>query len=164
MVALSILIAFLAINLFYRLPTDFLNLQAAKTSVMLFPKDVSFHLLLVQEYLKRGNMSAVERELNIAQTLSTYYPLPTTNSVLGLTLSPAKIWTKIKNEPQRIKSEIIFWEKIIADKPEYRDAYLQLALLHYQIYETNKAKEYLQKAKELDPNFEVIKQLEEIIK
>lgn len=159
-VVLGLLIFFLATLLIYRSS----GFDSAKLGVLLSPNDVSNHLLLTQEYLGRGDMSSVERELTLAQNLS----LPTTqnpsSSVLGANLSPLKILEKIKNEPQRINNEISFWEKIVAAKPNYRDGYLRLALLNAQIYETQKAKTYLQKAVVLDPNFEATKELENLIK
>lgn len=163
MAILGLLVLFLAINLFPRLPLESLEIEQAKLAVMLAPNNISNHLLLVQEYLKRGDMAAVERELNLAQNVTISYKPSARNSVLGASLSPAKIWEKINNEPQRINNEITHWENIIKDKPDYRDAYLQLAILNYQIYQTDKAKVYLQKAANLDPNFEATKELEKII-
>ena len=163
-VVLGAVAAFLAFNLFARLPAEFTKIRQAKLAAMLSPNDFSNHLLLVQEYLGQGNMPAVERELLLAEELKTKHKTLNTNSVLGASLSPIDILKKIKNEPQKIKNEISFWEKVVFDKPNYRDGYLQLTLLHYQIYEIDQAKEYLQKAKEIDPNFETVKKLEQIIR
>lgn len=157
------LLAFLAFNLLPPLPGNFFGFEQAKLATMIEPKDFSSHLLLSQEYLKRGNLEAVERELTLAQNLEVSQPQTTSPSVLGLTLSPVKIWQKIVTEPQRIKEEITFWKKIVAEKPDYRDAYLQLAILNYQIYDNRKATGYLNKALELDPNFGPSKQLEKIV-
>ncbi len=162
MVILAVLIGFLAINLFRALPPD-LNFEQARITVMLSPNDASSHLVLAQEYLKKGSMQDVERELNLAQELTSSYQPSASSSVLGSSLSPLKILEKIKNEPQRIRNEIIFWEKVVSERPGYRDGYLQLAILNYQLYENDKAKEYLNKALEIDPNFEVTKELGKII-
>ena len=163
-VVLVVVTTFLALNLFIQLPPRFTKTRQVQLAVMLMPNDLSNHLLLAQEYLGQGNMPAVERELILSQDLSS---LPTTHnpspSVLGLTLSPLKILEKIKNEPQKIREEISFWEKVVAQKPDFRDAYLQLALLNYQIYNLDKAKEYLQEAKKIDPNFKATKELEKIL-
>ncbi len=161
----TLLLTFLAVNFYSRLPTGFLNLEGAKLVVMLNPNDISSHLLLTQAYLEQGDMEAVKRELTLAENLNSQPKIYNSqlSSVLGTSLSPLKIWQKIQNEPQRIKEEIVFWEKTVADKPNYRDAYLQLAILNYQIYENQKAKEYLNKALEIDPNFEVTKELGKII-
>lgn len=164
----AVLAGFLATGLLPVLPADFFSFERAKTTVMLYPNDQSAHLFLAQEYLKRGNPEAVERELLLAANLSSLRPssifhLPS-SSVLGASLSPLKILARIKNEPQRIRKEISFWEKVIEEKPDYRDAYLQLAILNYQLYENKKAQEYFRQATELDPNFEVSKELEKKLK
>lgn len=67
-------------------------------------------------------------------------------------------------EKRRIEAEITEWEKILEKYPGYRDVYLRLVVLNWQINNEEKAKEHLQEAKELDPNFEKIKELEKIIK
>lgn len=162
---LATLAVFLGLNLFSRLPVGFFALESAKLAVMIKPNDFSSHLLLTQEYLKLGDMEGVKRELTLAENLNSQ---PITynsqlSSVLGSSLSPLKIWQKIQNEPQRIKEEIVFWEKMVKERPNYRDAYLQLVILNYQIYENQKAKEYLNKALEIDPNFLPTQQLQKII-
>lgn len=65
------------------------------------------------------------------------------------------LWQKkYLNNPQDIEKIIDFWEKIIIEKPNYRDAYLQLAILNYRIWQNEEAKKYLEKALITDPNFE----------
>jgi tetratricopeptide (TPR) repeat protein len=64
-------------------------------------------------------------------------------------------------EKKRIEVEIRKWEETLEKYPGYRDVYLRLAVLNWQINNQKKAKEHLQKAKELDPNFEITKKLEE---
>jgi len=51
-----------------------------------------------------------------------------------------------------IEREIESWEKVLEEKPGYRDILLRLSLLNYQIYENEKAKSYWEKADYLDPN------------
>ncbi|MBI4999241.1 hypothetical protein HZB97_00535 [Candidatus Gottesmanbacteria bacterium] len=143
-------------------PTGFLDFERMKLAVMLAPNNISSHLLLSQEYLKRGDMEAVERELLLAQNL-VEPSSPNSPTVLGASLSPLKILEKIKNEPQKIRQEVSFWEKVAMEKQDYRDAYIRLAILNYQIYETERAKEYLKKALELDPNFEPAREIKKML-
>lgn len=63
-------------------------------------------------------------------------------------------------EKKRIEGEIVKWEKILEKYPGYRDVYLRLTVLNWQIKNDEKAKECLQKAKYLDPNFEKTKEIE----
>lgn len=66
-------------------------------------------------------------------------------------------------EPERIREEIKSWEKVLEEKPYYRDVLLRLSILNYQIYEDEKALEYFEQALYLDPNNEQVKQVKEII-
>ena len=68
----------------------------------------------------------------------------------------------IKNleaQPEEIKTQIIFWQKIADEFPNYRDANIKLAILNWKISRLFDAQKFLNKALEIDPNFEVIKQL-----
>lgn len=66
-------------------------------------------------------------------------------------------------EPKRIKEEIKSWEKVIEEKPYFRDVLLRLAILNFQIYENEKAVDYLLRAEYLDPSNEEIKEVKEVI-
>jgi len=66
-------------------------------------------------------------------------------------------------EKKRIEGEILRWEEILEKYPGYRDVYLRLAVLNWQINNDEKAKENLQKAKDIDPNFEMTKKLEKTL-
>lgn len=60
---------------------------------------------------------------------------------------------------QPIKNEILYWEGVVEKTPTYRDGYLKLATLYWQLHDDKKAKENLDKASEVDPNSEKIKDL-----
>ncbi len=68
----------------------------------------------------------------------------------------------LQEEPVKIKQQIQDWEKVVQEKPGYRDAYFQLAVLNWQIYENKEALSSLNKTLELDPNFEPAKELRKI--
>lgn len=61
------------------------------------------------------------------------------------------------------QEEIYQWEQIIRERPDYRDGWLQLCTVYYQAGNLQKAKDALQKAKEIDPNDKLILSLEAII-
>lgn len=66
-------------------------------------------------------------------------------------------------EKTRIEAEISKWEKLLKKYPGYRDVYLRLAVLNWQIKNIKKSQECLQKAKAIDPNFLTTKKLEKIL-
>jgi tetratricopeptide (TPR) repeat protein len=69
----------------------------------------------------------------------------------------------IKQKPERTKEEIEHWEEITKENPGYRDAYFQIAILSYQIYKDQEALKAVNKALELDPNFESAKKLSQLL-
>lgn len=56
------------------------------------------------------------------------------------------------------------WEETKQKFPGYRDAYFTLAVLYYQLGEREKARENLDRALEIDPNFEKGRELERLLK
>lgn len=44
------------------------------------------------------------------------------------------------------------WLKIIKEYPDYRDGYLELARLSVELSDKKEAQNYLEKAKQIDPN------------
>ena len=81
--------------------------------------------------------------------LKNFYVRPN-SVVLGVKASP-------------YQEEIAQWEQIVAEKPEYRDGWLQLVNLYYQDNDKQKAKDALQEVKKIDPNNEIISTLEKVI-
>lgn len=66
----------------------------------------------------------------------------------------------IERERIKIAKEIEYWEKTIEKYKDFRDSYFQLAVLNYQLGNFEKAKDYLIRVFELDPNFKEGRDLE----
>lgn len=150
----ALLIILIGYSLF--LPKN--QFQQAKEHLVQNPNDFQAHLILAQEFLKNNQFKQAEKELLAIQASST--------QVLGEdnNFNLERLWQKKHySDPKDIRQLIAGWEKVVVEKPDYRDAYLQLAWLHYQIFENEKAKNYLQKALILDPNYESAHALQKII-
>lgn len=72
-------------------------------------------------------------------------------------------YRQAKGERDRVVYELSFWEQVLRIHPDYRDAYFKVALLRYQLGDPVSSKGYLQKAMEIDPNFEEGKKLKEML-
>lgn len=59
----------------------------------------------------------------------------------------------LKGERTKIEKEVGYWKGVLKTHPKYRDAYFKLALLSYQLGDKNKARMYLEKTLEIDPNY-----------
>lgn len=137
------------------------QIQALKERLIRNPDDFQAHLDLAQKFLTNNQLAEAEQSLRLAQEIPQNNP-----SVLGQQTSQKleELWQqKHYSDPEDIRRLIAIWEKVVEEKPNYRDGWLQLAILHYKLYENDKAKESLQKALFIDPNYEPAKELEKIL-
>lgn len=154
------------------------NFQRIKEELIKNPNDFEAHLQLAEKFLGNNQFEEAEKALLLAQKIQQ-----TTNpglaeaepragnkqqsgNILGekSNVKLEELWEgKHYSDPEDIRQLIAAWERILEEKPDYRDGWLQLTILHYKLYEDEKARECLAKALDLDPNFEVARELEEII-
>lgn len=70
---------------------------------------------------------------------------------------------KLVGETSDLQRRLEFWENEVKIHPDYRDAYFNLALISYQLKDFDSSINNLQKALEIDPNFEKGKKFQEIL-
>lgn len=71
---------------------------------------------------------------------------------------------EIKKQPEEVKKEVVSLQKIVDQFPNYRDAYIKLAILNWKLYRPFDTQKYLEKALEVDPNSEVASKMLETVK
>ena len=131
------------------LPKD--QFQLNKEKLVKNPHDFKAHLELAEKFLDNNQFTEAEKVLLLAQNEQT-------------SAESKQLWQrKYLQDPEDIQRLTDSWEKIVEEKPNYRDAYLQLTDLYYRLCENEKAKDYLEKAIELDPNFEAAQELKTLI-
>lgn len=74
-------------------------------------------------------------------------------------VSASSIKVLAAQDDRKIAGEINHWQEIVSQYPNYRDGYIQLAILYYDLKNNNQAWLYLDKAKNLDPNNDTVKKL-----
>ncbi len=129
--------------------------QTLSQAVLLDNTNPQIHFALSKVYQKTHNYEEAKKELLLALEVS-----PDSMTILK---ELNKVQTTL-SEPGKIDEEISYWEREVKIKPDYRDGHLQLAVRYYQLYKIEEAKLALEKAFQLDPNFETTKKLREIIK
>ena len=118
------------------------------------------HIALAQIHWQLGNGARAREELLLANDLSPAVPRAIeTSRVLGMTTTPLALLNQWEAEPNRLKSEYALWGKIAREKPDYRDAWVTLGTLAYQLGKPSEAKTYLAQALVLDPNYELTQKL-----
>lgn len=61
---------------------------------------------------------------------------------------------KLQKEREQVIQEIAYWKQVGDTYSGYRDIYYRIAALQYKLGNEAESKAYIQKALELDPNFE----------
>lgn len=120
-----------------------INFFAGKTSFEK-AKDTSDHQLLANELIKTNQLDQAEREFVLTGADTTRIQ-------------------EIRAEPDKIKAEILLWQKLTGEFPSFRDAYIKLAILNYKINRLFDAKKFLDQALAIDPNNEVAKKLSSLL-
>jgi len=114
------------------------------------------HVQLAEIFWLSSLPQEAKKELAIADSLMMVYPQP--KAVLGLsTQDLLDSWEKNRHD---LLSQFDYWSNIAADKPDFRDAWLALAVLAYDMNRPAETREFLTKAKQLDPNNSNIASLE----
>ncbi len=153
------LVVFLLLGSFF-LPQD--SFQKAKSQLLRNPTDFQAQIALAEGLLANNQIEEAEKVLLLAQSQISQ----NSEQVLGKQTNPGleELWLrKIYADPGEIRKLISAWEKVAEEKPSYRDVYLQLAYFYYLLYENGKAQDCLEKAVELDPNYELTRELDKFI-
>lgn len=122
-------------------------------------RDYWGHLQLAEISAEESDFILADKELRLANQLVN---ATSKQGVLGVTSEFARVTDKVFPR-EAIYEEIAKWEEVLAQKLGYRDVLLRLAVLHWQIYEDDTAREYFEEARALDPNNEVVKQVGKLI-
>ncbi len=67
------------------------------------------------------------------------------------------------NERFELVKELSFWEREVKEKPDYRDAQMNVALLNFRLKNFSASRENLEKVFSIDPNFKEGRELEKIL-
>lgn len=109
------------------------------------------HLQLAVEFYK-NNSAETDRELFLGKKLFFKNP---------------NIINEVEAEiilPEEVEKKIVFWETLSKKGIDLPFVYLKIALLKLSLYDRKSAEEWWQKAFYLNPNSEVVEEMEEVIK
>lgn len=113
------------------------------------PWSPTTHEQLARQYWQGGKIPQAVSELKLA-------------SVLGTTTYADQI-TQWESERAQKEAALAYWRTVAEKHPNYRDAFVVLASLSYELGHFDEARTYLASAKTLDPYAETITRLERIL-
>lgn len=138
--------------------------------MMLFetPSSVSRHIDLASLLWQQGQKGQARQLMIAAQLLSNTGRITAgeggTVNVLGLAASPADTLTQWEHERAQWEKQYAFWQSVAIAKPDYRDAFIRLAALAYQLGKLDESKRWLSQAQTLDPNYPAVQKLSDLLK
>lgn len=80
-------------------------------------------------------------------------------SVLGATTDLVQTLERREVEAADFEKQYAFWQSVASAHPDYRDAFISLASLAYQLGNRDEARAWLSRAQALDPTFPIIEKL-----
>ncbi len=113
------------------------------------PKDSQGHFTLAQQFFTSNQFAPALDELNLALRNSP----PQSPATLKIR-QQITVVSQLQHQPDNIRTEIGYWDQIVSLFPHYRDAYIRLAILHWQLYQPFLSRKYFDQALSLDPNNE----------
>lgn len=129
----------------YPPPPEYTNINALTRA-----QSADTHMQFAEVYWQNRQREDALREITIAKQLSQQQSREPEN-VLGAT-TPYDIIAMWEREPISLRAQFNFWQTVIAEHPDYRDAYVTLAALATRLNQGEDARYYQQKAETLDPN------------
>lgn len=106
--------------------------------------------LLPQKYKKHLNKSKVEQG---AAVFITLFSISFTITLSILFFETYQVYTSNLKIQQESKQNLTYWESIIAKYPQFPAAYYEAAVYAAQLSQNEKARNFIQKALFIDPNF-----------
>jgi tetratricopeptide (TPR) repeat protein len=122
-----------------------------KVNILTNPSSAQAHLKLAEFAAAAFDWDLAKKELRLASD-----NLPINKNIENVSSYFEEVEKQV-NIYDYLTAEINYWKQIIKEEPSYRDGYLQLSLLYYQIDDSTAAASYWQAANELDPNNNTVK-------
>ncbi len=141
--------------------SGFMPYEAERKNILMFPFMEESYTRLGASLYDVGEIYMAKHELDIAQDVASK---TTSSSVLGASTPSEALFTSWETQRNSLATTYVFWQHVVDEKPDYRDAYVYLATLAYALHMREDAVSYLDAAYELDANNAVIKHLTEEIK
>lgn len=138
----------------YFLPRS--KIDKNRLAVARWPLSIKKHVQMAKTFFENGSLEKAKLEITKAKKVYQFFKF---FDFKGKAKKYLKEGESLINQPEAIKKKIDYWETVLKTKPNFRDVYLRLSLLYYQLYEDEKAKQTWEKAFYLDPNNEVVREV-----
>lgn len=104
------------------------------------------------------------RRVDLASLLFQLGNKQEARDVLGITTTSAGTLAQWEKEEKKIEEQYTFWKSVASTRPDYRDAFIALTSLSYQLGKLEEAHSWLDRVRAIDPNSPVIQKFSTILK
>ena len=133
-----------------------------KTFMVTQPDSASVHIALAQKYWSLQQPKLARQELTLAQEIYQQQKKISGN-VLGIASDPLSLYDQWEKRTGFNSGLYDYWKDIVVNRPDYRDGFLQLASISYQLSKYDEANKYIDAALRLDPNSITAHELKNIL-
>ncbi len=137
------------------------ELTSERMNVLSYPFSSNNYIVFGKQLYATGDINGATQELRLAEQVSTVrFPFSFfVPYVLGAQSEPNDIIRDWEQDQMYVHRAYSFWKTIVLGNPDYRDAYVTLAVICARIDKTDEAIMYIKTAYRLDPNNETVKVL-----
>lgn len=153
-----VLLIFIIFQLFW-FDSPKTNLEKTKVRLMNNPSSIVAHLKLAELAANYQDWKLAKSELRIASKLAGFSQISDPDLSLRFKRADKQI-----NYEHFLKEEAFRWTQLTKIQPSYRDGFLQLALIYYQLNNIDLAITYWDIAWKLDPNNEYVISVGKLLK
>ncbi len=156
--AACLVLLFLVVWMGYFWPRN--KLADKQLAVVRWPYSVNKNLDMANVLFETGNLDKAKLAIQRAQFLyQLYKPL----DIGGRINKQLQEGQNLTSQPVKIQQQINYWETVLSGKPNFRDVYLKLSLLYFELWQDDRSREYWEKAFYLDPNNQKVKEIGKLI-
>ena len=133
--------------------------------VLEHPFSLDWYVDLAGDLWQQGHKLEARQLMRSAQELTQANQTTSkqTTNVLGATTSPEQLLAQWEDEVYKTEKRYVFWQGVATQRPDYRDAYVTVASLAYQLGKLDEARSWLTKAQAIDPNSTTMQKLSTLL-
>lgn len=117
-------------------------------AILTNPSSTQAHTKLAQMYWQAGRKNAAQQEIRLAQDI--LYSQSRGN-ILGISVPEQDLTIEFQAETDRLLQSYAYWQSVAEERPDYRDAYVQLAYIAYLLRRDSDVRKYVHKLLTVDP-------------
>lgn len=141
----TIITVFLSINGYFMV-TRQKPFNLFRLAILTSPANSNNYTLLANQLWNTNQPFAASEQFLLAYESSS--------NVLGASTSPLILLSVLLEHQKTLLQNYSHWKQVINEKPDYRDAYITLAVLAYNLRRYDEAISYIDQALTLDPNYQ----------